>query len=328
MLKEEVVKTIQKYQLLKNGDTIVVGVSGGPDSTCLLHILVELQKEYSFQLHVAHINHGIRKEAGEDEEYVKNLCKNFKIPFNNKKEKVEEIAKKNKWSIEEAGREIRYAFFKEIANKTGANKIATAHTANDNAETVLMNLLRGSGTNGLKGIEPIRDGVYIRPLIEISRNQIEEYCKMYNLHPKMDSTNQENMYTRNKVRNQLIPYLEEQFNPNIISTLNRLSNIAKEENSYFEKITKKAYEEIKISQTKEKIELDLKVFNTFDLVIKNRILLYTIKELLGTSNGIGRIHLQDIISLCQNNIGNKYLIPNKKIKILVQSKKICFLPNQ
>ncbi len=156
---------------------------------------------------------------------------------------------------------------------------------------------------------------------------IEQYCEENNLEPRIDTTNMENIYTRNKIRNLLIPYIKKEFNPNIIESINRLSCIANNENRYMEDVTKKVYKEILIEETKKQIILDQKKFNNEDEVIKNRIVLYTINRLLGSSKAIEKIHIQDIIKLCNNNIGNKYLIPNKKIKILLKNKKIFFLIN-
>lgn len=190
-----------------------------------------------------------------------------------------------------------------------------------------MNIIRGSGATGLKGIEVKRDKI-IRPLIECSREKIEKYCEENRLNPRIDKTNLENNYTRNKIRNMLIPYLKENFNPNIIETINRLSNLSKEENSYLEKLTKEAYKNVLLEKEKTYISLDLKKFNLLEKVIKSRIVLYTINELFGTKNGIEKKHIEDIIKLCSNNIGNKYLIPNKKVKVLVKNKKIFFIANE
>ena len=303
-------------------------MSGGPDSITLLDVLLKIQKEIKFNIVVAHINHMIRKEAIDDQKYVEEFCKNRKIPCFVKQVEIQDIAKKQKIGTEEAGRKIRYEFFDEILKQTNSNKIATAHTKNDNVETVLMNIIRGTGTSGLKGIEVIRENKYIRPLINCKRNQIEEYCKKNNLKPRIDKTNMENIYTRNKVRNLLIPYIQKEFNPNIIEAIDRLSKISKEENQFIEDKTIQAYKEILIEETKEQITLDLKKFNVLELVIKNRIVLYTINRLFGSSSGIEKIHIQDIIKLCSNNIGNKFLIPNKKVKILVKNKKIFFMANK
>lgn len=327
MLKEKVLKTIKDNNLIESGDNIVIGVSGGPDSIALLSILQHIQNDIQFNIYVAHVNHMIREEAIEDQKYVEEYCKKYNIQCFVKQEKVEELAQKDKIGTEEAGRKLRYEFFDEILEKTKSNKIATAHTANDNAETVLMNIMRGSGTSGLKGIEVFRDNKYIRPLIECNRMEIEQYCEENNLQPRYDKTNKLNIYTRNKIRNLLIPYIQKEFNPNIIETLNRLSDILKQENAYLEKITQETYNNILIEETDNQIILDLKKFNSTELVIKNRLVLYTINRLFGSSSGIEKIHIQDIIKLCENNIGNKFLIPNKKVKILVKNKKIFFIKN-
>ena len=178
-MKEKVLETIKKYNLIENGDKIVIGVSGGPDSIALLNVLLEIKKDkiIDFGMVVCHINHMIREEANDDEEYVLNFCKRYNIEFYARRIEIEKIAKESKIGTEEAGRIARYEFFNEILEKTSSNKIATAHTANDNAETVLMNIIRGSGTAGLKGIEAKRDNL-IRPLINCTRAEIEEYCKI------------------------------------------------------------------------------------------------------------------------------------------------------
>jgi tRNA(Ile)-lysidine synthase len=325
-MEEKILEIIKRYNLIENGDKIVVGVSGGPDSITLLNILKNIKEKeiIKFNLVVCHINHMIREEAVSDEKYVEEYCKKNNIEFFVKRIKVEEMAEKEKIGTEEAGRKARYEFFNEILNKTNANKIATAHTANDNAETVLMNIIRGSGTLGLKGIEA-KSGKLIRPLIECKRSEIEKYCKDENLNPRIDKTNFENIYTRNKVRNMLIPYIENNFNPNIIEAINRLSDLSKQENDFLEKLTKEAYEKILVEQKKNEIILDLNSFNSQEIVIKNRLVLYTINILFGTRSGIEKKHIEDIIKLCSNNIGNKFLIPNKKVKILVKNKKIFFI---
>ena len=359
----KVIRTIEKYKLLNEGDRLVVGVSGGPDSMCLLEILTRIKKQScqngtfpstQFDFVVAHINHMIREEATEDEEYVKKYCIKNDIQFYAKSIDVHKLANTNKISIEEAGRNVRYQFFDEVLQQVKGNKIAVAHNKNDRVETIIMNELRGCGIQGLKGIEPKRDK-YIRPLIECNRKEIEEYCKENNLEPRIDKTNLENIYTRNKIRNIVIPYIENEFNPNFIETMNRLGNIVIEQEEYIQKQVKKIYKEIILkeniissenlkieenpetniqkiynntqlneqknkydSEDKEYITLDLKKFNEQDKVIKTNIILYTITRLFNTAKGIEKIHLEDIIKLCANNIGNKYLMPNKNLKIFVR----------
>ena len=327
-MKNKVLKTIKKYNLIENGDKIVLAVSGGPDSIAMLDILNEINCDekinLKFEIIVSHVNHMIRKEATEDEEYVRKYCKEKNIEFYSKSIDVQKLANNNKIGTEEAGRLARYNFFDEILNKTKANKIAIAHNQNDRAETIIMNAIRGSGISGLKGIEAKREK-YIRPLIECERFEIEEYCNQKQLNPRIDKTNFDNEYTRNKIRNIVIPYIKREFNPNIITTLNRLSELVCEEEEYMEKQIKKAYKNLVLEEEKKQIALDLKKFNQEETVIKSRVVLYTITRLFGTSKGIEKIHIEDIIKLCKNNIGNKYLTPNKSIKILVKNHKIYFL---
>ncbi len=326
MLKEEVLKTIKTYNLIEKNDKVVIGVSGGPDSICLLHLLYSIKKELGFEIVVAHINHQIRKVADSETEYVKDFCKNLGIECFVKKENITELAKKQKKGTEEAGRQVRYDFFEDVAQKTNSNKIATAHNSNDRAETVILNILRGSGISGLKGIEAMRDNKYIRPLIFTKREKIEEYCQENNLNPKIDESNMENIYNRNKVRNIIIPYIEKEFNKNIIQTINRLSDVATEENEFLQKLTEEQYNTISTIEN-DTIILDLKKFNHLELVIKRRLILYTINEAIHTTNGIEKVNIDDIIKLCKNNIGNKYLSPIKLIKIYVKKGKIYFIKN-
>lgn len=325
MLEEEVLNTIKKYNMINEGDKIVIGVSGGPDSITLLNILNKFKEKLNIKIYVAHINHMIRAEADEETEYVKEFCNRLDVEFFCKKIDAQEEAKKLKIGTEEAGRNIRYAFFEEVAKRVEANKIATAHNSNDNAETVLMNIMRGTSISGLAGIEKIRDGKYIRPLIRCSRKAIEEYCKQNNLQPKFDKSNLENIYTRNKIRNLLIPYIQKEFNPNIIDTINRLSDIAISEEQFINKIVENEYKKLLINANKNEIILDMKKFNMLDHVIKAKLILYTIEKVSGISAGIEKIHIDDIIKLCNNNIGNKFLIPKKGIKIYVKKGKIFFM---
>lgn len=334
MIKEKIIETIKKYNLIENGDKIVCGVSGGPDSITMLNILNDIKKEriYEFDIVVAHINHGLRENAIIDEKYVDEFCKNLGLECYCLHVNVKEIAEKEKRGLEETGRKVRYDFFDEIMKKTHANKVAIAHNNNDSVETIIMHILRGSGTNGLEGIKP-KNGYYIRPLIEIQRNEIEEYCNKKELNPRHDESNDENVYTRNKIRNIVIPYIKKEFNSNIINSINRLSEISKEETNYIDKMAMLSYERICVeenifkenvynNENKSTIILDLKKFNLEERIIQKKIILIAIKRLFGSTNGIEKIHIEDIIKMCNNNIGNKFMTPNKNTKIVIKNKKI------
>lgn len=239
MLLEYVKKYIVEKNLILQGDKVIVGFSGGADSTALVHILYCLHDELGFTLEAAHLHHGIRgAEADRDLEFVKSFCENLNIEFKYKKCDIPTIAKENKVSEETAGREERYRFFDELA-ENGA-KIATAHNKNDNAETVIHHIIRGSGTQGLCGIAAERGNI-IRPLINVERREIERYCKDNGLEYVTDSTNAQTEYTRNKIRHCIMPEMEK-INPRITASICKMAVLASEDNDYLDIEAKKAYE--------------------------------------------------------------------------------------
>ncbi len=314
----KVKETIRKYNLINENDKILVGVSGGPDSITLLNILYEA----GYNICVAHINHGLRLTAQNDEDFVKKFCDSKKIHCFVKKVKLNEID--SNMTLEELGRKVRYDFFYEIVAQENCTKIATAHNANDNAETVMMNIIRGSGMSGLKGIEPIRDNIVIRPLIEITRKEIEEYCRENNITPCYDETNNEAIYTRNKVRLELLPYIEKNINSNVILNINRMSEIIADEEKFIQKQVELACEECLIDKTCGKVVCNLKKFNTLDSVLRKRLIRKFIIDTLGNATNIEKVHIEDILKLCEKNVGGKYLTPNKYIKITVNRGKVYY----
>ena len=348
-LEQNFLDTIKENNLINKGDVIVVGVSGGPDSITLLTCLNKYKDYFEIKLICAHINHLIRKDSTEDEQFVENVCEKMGIKCYVKRAEVEKIAKEQKKGAEEVGRKIRYDFFDIIAKKENANKIAIAHNMNDNAETMLLNIIRGSGMQGLEGIQAEEYGKYIRPLINCSREDIEEYCEKYNLQPRIDSTNKENIYRRNIIRNKLLPEIKE-LNPNIVQSLSNLSKIVKVQNMHIKNEVENIYNKIATeelntsnlqnknnssmqktnnevgSESLGKIELDLPEFQKLDLGVQQNLVLYTISKLLGSTRNIEKVNVDDIIEICRRNVGNKYMYPNKNLKILVKNKKIIFMP--
>lgn len=238
MLLENVKKYIVDEKLILPGDNIVVGFSGGADSTALVHILFCLREKLGFTLTAAHLHHGIRgTEAERDLEFTRDFCEKLDIEFKYRRCDIPKIAAERKISEETAGREERYRFFEEIASDNG--KIATAHNKNDSAETVIHHMIRGSGLNGLCGIAAKRDNI-IRPLINTERCEIERYCEENNLAYVTDSTNAETEYTRNKIRHRVITEMKE-INPRVISSVCRMAALAAEADDYLEKEAEKAY---------------------------------------------------------------------------------------
>lgn len=230
ILIETMRETIASHNLINTGDRIVIGVSGGADSVALLKALQAVQNDFNLTLIVCHVNHKIRPgDAENDQEFVRNLCEQNNIEFHVKEIEVEAYAKGNGLGTEEAGRQIRYAFFQEIAGETG--KIATAHNKNDNAETVTMRFMRGTGLQGLSGIPYRRENI-IRPLLDVERSVIEDYLQSIEQDHITDKTNHQAIYTRNKIRLKLIPRIEQDYNPNFINTLTKNVMTYAEENDF------------------------------------------------------------------------------------------------
>ena len=325
MLEQKILDTINEYNLIESGDTVIAAVSGGPDSMCMLNVLNNIKENLKIkEIVVAHVNHMLRKEAEEETKFVEAYCKENNIRFFVKYVDIKKIAKDNKQGEEETGRKARYDFFEEVAKKVKADKIAIAHNYNDNAETILMHIMRGTGISGLIGIKPYRDGKYIRPIIKCSRDEIEDYCKKQKLNPKYDKSNKNNEYTRNRIRNKLIPYISKEFDANIVETLNRLSEVVLQEDDFMQMIVLKEYNDLLIKEERNKISIDVKKFNKLHEYMKSKVILFIIDKLFGSTQGIEKIHIKDIIKLCSNNIGNKYLTPNKNVKIFIKSGTVSF----
>ncbi|QCX33760.1 tRNA lysidine(34) synthetase TilS [Caloramator sp. E03] len=313
-MREKVISTIEKYGMISKGDRIIIGLSGGPDSTALIHVLNSLKELYDIKLYSAHINHMIRgEEAKRDEEYARILSQSLSVPFYLKRFDVLNYAKDMKMSLEEAGRFIRYSFFNEIAQRVGANKIALAHNMNDQAETVIMRFLRGSGISGLGGIKPVRDGKYIRPLIECNRDEIEEYCKTNNLNPVIDSTNKKNIYVRNRIRLEVIPYLKNHFNSNIIENLYRMAEIIRDEDDFIQKEVLKHIEEIKLRDG-----FNIKKFNELHTALKRRIIRSILQQVKGNLNGIEGKHIEECIEIIKNDDTGKSISLPDNIECLLE----------
>jgi tRNA(Ile)-lysidine synthase len=234
-------ETIKKYGLIKNGDSILVGVSGGPDSVTLLLQLVSLRPKLGLTLHIAHVDHGLRKDSGNDALFVERLGQKLNIPVSLKKLSPELIREKG--SLEEIYREARLDFFIKIAKKIKADKVALGHNLDDQAETVLMRLLRGAGLSGLSGIfakRQIRGVIFIRPLLETPRSQINKYLKRRGIKARLDQTNKEDLFFRNKIRHNLIPLLKSKFNRNIVEVLSNLAESSSYDYEYLNQVAKKS----------------------------------------------------------------------------------------
>ena len=237
MFLEKVQKTIEKYHMIEKGDSIIVGVSGGADSVALLMVLCSLQKEYQINIEAVHIHHGLRgEEADRDALFVKQLCEKWSIPCDVLEFDIAKEAKKRGIGTEEMGRICRYETFYKKAGKTA--KIAVAHHQNDQAETVLLNLCRGAGLTGMSGMSPIRENI-IRPFLFVSRKEIEHFLSEKGICYCQDSTNEQNHYTRNKIRLSVLPFLENEINDKAIKHIASAASILSEEETFLEELAAK-----------------------------------------------------------------------------------------
>jgi tRNA(Ile)-lysidine synthase len=300
---EKVRTTISTYNLLDGGERVVIGVSGGPDSVALLHLLYSLKEEYRISLHIAHLNHRLRGKASEEEEeFVRGLAKRLGLPFSVKGVDIRERCKDSPFSIEVQARRERYLFFEEVANSIGAEKIALAHQADDVIETVIMDLIRGSGLRGLRGIPPIRkDGEnvwIIRPLIRIHREEIEGYLKFKKLRYFIDRSNIEPINLRNRIRLTLIPKLEE-YNPNFRRTFLRSIDIWRRDENYLRKLASNALERITIERKRGEILLGIEDLRREDEALQFHILREALLSVRESLDGFGSQHIESILNLAK-----------------------------
>lgn len=308
MVIEKIKNTILEHGLIERGEHIVLGLSGGPDSVCLFHVLYALRAFFDIRITAVHINHKLRPGAAEeDQQYVEALCRDMAIDCRSYTFDVNRIAKEEKLSGEDAGRKVRYQSFyqvaQEIKEREGvAVKIAVAQNRNDQAETLLMRLMRGTGTDGLAGIDYRRvvpEGwTVIRPLLDVSRAEIEAYCGEQGLNPRMDHTNEEAIYTRNKIRLELLPYMEENFNGQVVEALTRLAAIAREDNDYLYQVADNLA--LDFAQEGERISIPVEVLTAQHPAIRKRIILRIFKK-LGLVNNISARHLAQAEGLLKEN---------------------------
>ena len=302
--KEKVKETIKKHGMLSSGDRVVVGVSGGPDSVALLHILKELAPRLMISLSIAHLNHRFRgRDSDRDAEYVQELAKKLNLPIIVESRDVPAFIKKEGLSPEDGARRARYDFFARVAKQIKADKIALGHNADDQAETVLMRLLRGSGREGLGGIPPVRDLEaqsqkiqIIRPLIETTRDEIKKYLKENRIKSRLDASNIEPVYLRNRIRLKLLPLLAK-YNPNIKSILVRTAQLLREEDRYLEEIVNRHLKQMIKRRGEEKITLDITKLSSLPSPIQRRLLRESVGLIKGDKLDINLAHIEDILNL-------------------------------
>lgn len=305
MVLDIIKKTLREYNLINKGDSVLVGLSGGADSVCLTHALWSLKDEFDMELYTAHINHGIRgEEANRDELFAENFSEKLGIKCFVLNVDIPEIAKDTNVSEETAGRNVRYKFFNELCKTHNINKVATAHNRNDNAETLLMNFMRGSTTNGLCGIPYIRENI-IRPILNVSRDDIEQYCSDNGLEYMTDSTNLTEEYTRNKIRHTLLPYIQKEFNESFIKTVTENACLIKDDSDYLDIIAEDFYKKHVKNCT-----VEIKNIKTTNIAVKRRVVRYMLRDIYNGLNDISSKYVSDILSLADKTSGRQINLPN------------------
>ena len=321
---EKVKDWCHKYELLNKNDKIIVACSGGPDSLTLLNILLKMRAEFNLELIAAHFNHMLRGiEADEDEAFVEKFAQMNNIEFCSKSLDIKEYCHNNKLSLEEGARIARYQFLRDMAKKYQASKIAVGHNKDDQAETVLINLLRGSGSSGIAGISAKSCDI-IRPLLSITRVEIEKYCKSEGLEPRIDKSNLEPCYLRNKIRLNLLPQLTK-YNPAIVDALWKTADLLGTENDFINKEIEKIWFSV-INEQDKKISLNKNSFKSLHKAIKRALLRKIVTEKQGHVRGISFAHIEKILDYVENGqvggvleLPNKLLIENKYEEIIFSS---------
>lgn len=318
-VRQKVLEFASANKLFFPGERLVVGVSGGPDSVCLLHVLSSIKKEFNLDLIVAHVNHRLRgEESDADANYVRRLSKKMALKVFIGELDVKSYSKKRKISLEEAARELRYGFFADVLYDVDASCVAVAHTRDDDVETIIMHLLRGTGIAGLRGLQA-RSVIYtrelqrrsvniIRPLLKVSRDETETYCRELNLKPCIDSSNWSLAHMRNRVRHELIPILKT-YNPRIDEALLRLATIASEDMAYIEEHAAQIWSEI-VNTYGGAIYLNKRKLKHLPGAIQRQLLRWSVKTLYGDTRDLELEHVEDMLTFINKPAGKVLHLPH------------------
>jgi len=296
-------KIIEKHNMIDDNSKILVALSGGADSVCLLVCLNMLKDKYNAEVFAVHVNHNLRDNAKHDERFVTDLCKEMNITLATHLIDIKKEAKSHRISEELAGRKVRYRIFNEEAERNDCNLIATGHNKNDNAETVFINIVRGSGILGLCGIPPVR-GKIIRPLIELNRSEIEMFLREHNIKYRNDETNLNDIYYRNKVRNLVFPFIEKNLSSDLTANLNRLSYIVKDDNDFLTDETNQHYIKCRTENG-----INLEQFNNLHDAIKRRIIRILYENSTGNAQNLEFVHIESVLTICKKDMNKSINLP-------------------
>lgn len=335
-LTQRIISFIQKHNLFVSGDKLVVAVSGGADSVCLLHILVECRTRLGVELHVAHLNHQLRgAESDADAEYVLGLARRLGVPATVERRDVADYCTARGLSLEEAAREVRYSFLAEIAREMGTSKVVVGHTRDDRVETVLLHLLRGTGIAGLSGLQPrsvLRCGEQhggrleiVRPLLEVTKQETWDYCRKHGLEPCSDSSNVEPIFLRNRIRLELLPLLRS-YNRSIDTALLRLADIASDEISFIEEQLSLLWDRL-ASEEKGILYLDKGELATLPRALQRQAFRFAVKRLRGDLKDIEADHIEAMIDFLSKSAGRRLSLP-QGLSLSVEYGRLALMSSQ
>jgi tRNA(Ile)-lysidine synthase len=296
-------QTIEKHRLLRKGDRVLAAVSGGPDSVALLKILKRLSEQgYALTLAVAHLNHGLRgAESDRDEIFVRDLCAFLKVPFFSRRTDIGEMVRRDGGSLEESCRRERYAFLADVRMKEGMDRIALGHHLDDQAETVLMRLLRGSGPEGLRGMLPLRDGLYIRPLIDVTREEILAFLEREGAAFVEDSSNKGDRFLRNRIRRNLLPVLVKEYNLQLVENLGRTAEILRMEDQYLQGVVRGLLSRWTVAGQEGTLKIPLEELLSLHEALRRRVVRSILLGLSPLKNGIGFRHVDAVMKILAGN---------------------------
>ncbi len=306
-LLAKVRETMTQFQMLNAGDTVVIGVSGGPDSICLLDVLDRLTEEFAIRLQAVHVNHMLRREAQEEEQYVEEFCRQREIPCRIFHKNIKAYAAEKGWSIEEAGRNYRYACFEQVLKQIEGNgRIAVAHHQNDCAETMLFHIIRGTGMKGMAGIPAVRGSV-IRPLIRVSRQEILQYLEEHSLRYYIDASNASDDYSRNRIRNQVLPILET-VNTQAVMHIANATEAAEEYWRYVEAEAEKAEPDC-VRNLEDGVLLLEQSFRAHAVLLQKHLIYRAMYRVSGTAKNLEQVHVEQIRYLFERQTGKRISLP-------------------
>jgi len=316
-LTEQALAFIRRHDLVSTGETLVVGVSGGPDSVCLLYLLVGLKEELGICLHVAHLNHMLRgAESDGDAEYVFGLANRLGVAATLGRESVKDYRKEHRLSLEEAARQVRYHFLADVAGEVGANRVAVGHTLDDQVETILMRLVRGAGALGLQGMKPLTEWEsvqgkampkIIRPLLETSREKVTEYCRQHDLAPRQDSSNLSPSHLRNRIRYELMPLLRS-YNPRIDEALLRMADTLAAESDFLQQQVSLAWDKV-VAEDGGALVLGAKEFKSLHPALQRHLLREVVRRILGSLEDIEWKHIEQLRRALDLPKGKRVALP-------------------